>query len=174
MITPWGRRAPRSDVADRLPGARLNPVRAPDDLEHDLVGAGTDAVEAHVAPDPLHAVLLHVAGAAVDLDALVGHLDGDPRCVELGHRDLAHRVLAVLVPPGRGVDHLACGLDLGGHLGELVPDHLEAADGAPERGALLGVLERAVHAALSAGHAAGSPDQPLALELPHDVVEALA
>jgi len=33
----------------------------------------------------------------VDLDALVGDLDRDARGVELGHRDLAHRVLAVVM-----------------------------------------------------------------------------
>src|SRR4051795_3024670 len=91
----------------------LNAVRAPNDVEHDLVRPGTDAIQAHIPPDALHPVLLHVARAAVDLDALVRHLDRDPRRVELGHRDLADRVLAVLVAPGRGVDHLAGGLDLG-------------------------------------------------------------
>jgi hypothetical protein len=55
-----------------------------------------------VAPDALDAVLLHVAGAAVDLDALVGDLHGDPRGVQRGHRDLAHGVLAVGVAPGGG------------------------------------------------------------------------
>ena len=94
--------------------------------------------------------------------------------VQLRHRDLAHRVLAVLVAPGRHVDHLPRRLDLRRHLGELVADHLELADLAAERGALLRVLERAVEAALGAGDAAGGADQPLALELPHDVVEALA
>src|SRR5439155_10730789 len=53
----------------------LEAIRPPDDVEHDLVGAGADPVQAHVAPDALDAVLLHVAGAAVDLDALVGDLD---------------------------------------------------------------------------------------------------
>src|SRR3712207_7467282 len=41
---------------------------------------------------PLDPVFAHVAGAAVDLQALVEHLAGHPRRVELGHRDLAHRV----------------------------------------------------------------------------------
>ena len=72
------------------------------------------------------------------------------------------------------VDHLAGRLDLRGHVGELVPDRLELADRAAEGGAVGGVLERAVEAALGAGHAARGADQPLALELPHDVVEALA
>ena len=40
--------------------------------------------------------------------------------------------------------------------------------------ALLGVFERAVEAFLRARHAAGGADHALALELPHDVVEALA
>src|SRR5919205_3020291 len=127
-----GRMASRLHRASRR--GSLQPVRAPDHVEHDLVGAGADAVEAHVAPDALDAVLLHVARAAVDLDALVGDLDGDARGVELRHRDLAHRVLAVHEAPRRRVDHLARGLDLGRHLGELVARHLEAADGAAEGG----------------------------------------
>src|SRR3954467_1671796 len=119
---------------------RLDPVAAPYDVEHDLVGPGADPVQAHVAPDALDPVLAHVAGPAVDLDALVGDLDGDARGVQLGHRDLAHRVLAVGEAPGGRVHELAGGLDLGRHLGELVPGHLEPAAppaprGAPRRGA---------------------------------------
>jgi hypothetical protein len=55
-----------------------------------------------------------------------------------------------------------------------VPDHLEVADLAAERLALEGVLHRDVERPLRARDAARSADQPLALELPHDVVEALA
>ncbi len=44
----------------------------------------------------------------------------------------------------------------------------------PKACALHGVLQRHVEAVLGAGDAAGRADQPLALELPHDVVEALA
>src|SRR3954451_23314123 len=152
----------------------LEAIGPSDDVEHDLVGARADAVEAHVAPHALDAVLLHVAGAAVDLDALVGDLDGDPRRVQLGHRDLAHRVLAVLEAPRRDVDHLAGGLDLGRHLRELVADDLEVADLAAERLALQRELQGHLHAALGARDAARGADQPLALELPADVVEALA
>src|SRR5947209_10004033 len=94
--------------------------------------------------------------------------------MELGHRDLAHRVLAVLEAPRGRVDELPRGLDLRRHLGELVADDLEVPDRAAERLALLGVLEGAVEAALRARDAARGADQALALELPHDVVEALA
>ena len=58
--------------------AGLEPVAAADHLEHDLVGAGADAVEAGVAVGALDLVLLHVAVAAVDLDALVGDLLDHP------------------------------------------------------------------------------------------------
>jgi hypothetical protein len=55
-----------------------------------------------------------------------------------------------------------------------VPDDLELADLAAERGALLGVLQGLLEAVLRARDAARGADQALALELPHDVVEALA
>ena len=77
-------------------------------------------------------------------------------------------------PPRGRVDHLAGGLDLRRHLGELVARDLEVADRAAEGGPLLGVLERAIEHVLRAGDRAGCADQSLALELPHDVVEALA
>src|SRR5579875_2660369 len=152
----------------------LQPVGAADHIEHDLVGSRSDAVEAQIPPHALDSVLLHVPVAAVDLDALVGHLDGDPGGVQLGHRDLPHRIFAVLKAPGGGVDHLTGALDLGRHLSELVPDDLEAADRASEGGALLGVAQGPIEHVLGGGHRAGGADQALALQLPHDVVEALA
>src|SRR5829696_383864 len=138
----------RSASCSGVNGGTLEPVAAPDDVEHDLVGPGADPVEPHVAPRALDPVLAHVAGAAVDLQALVGHLARDPRGVQLGHRDLAHGVLAVREPPGRGVDELARGLDLRRHVGELVPDRLEGADAAAERLALRRVAERLVERVL--------------------------
>src|SRR5579875_704825 len=145
----------------------LQPVGAADHIEHDLVGSRSDAVEAQIPPHALDSVLLHVPVAAVDLDALVGHLDGDPGGVQLGHRDLPHRIFAVLKAPGGGVDHLTGALDLGRHLGELVPDDLEAADRASEGGALLGVAQGPIEHVLGGGHRAGGADQALALQLPH-------
>src|SRR6185312_3831740 len=88
---------------------RSEAVRAADHLEHDLVAAGPDPVQPQIAPGTLDPVLLHVAVPAVDLDALVGHLDGDPSRVQLGHGDLAHRIFAVLKAPCGRVDHLAGG-----------------------------------------------------------------
>src|SRR6187551_742073 len=144
----------------------LDPVGAADHLEHDLVRARADPVEAHVAVGALDLVLLHVAVAAVDLDALVGDLAGDARGVELALGDLADRVLAVGVAPGGRVGELPRRFDLGCHLGELVADHLEVADRAAEGFALLSVLEGAVEHALCARDGARAGDHPLALELP--------
>src|SRR5215211_8100084 len=153
---------------------RLKPVRAADHLEHDLVGACADAVQADVAIGALDLVLLHVAIATEDLDALVGDLAAHAGGHQLHHRDLAHRVLAIGVAPRGDVVELLRGLDLRRHVGELVTDGLEAADRAAERLALLGVLERPLEHALRARDAARGGDHPLGLELPGDVVEALA
>src|SRR6266480_7187073 len=74
VALPGGAGPPREDSPHpiRLSATRaLQAVRTADDVEHDLVRTGTDPIQAHVAPDPLDSVLLHVAGAAVDLDALV-------------------------------------------------------------------------------------------------------
>ena len=76
--------------------------------------------------------------------------------------------------PGGHVDHLARGLDLRRHLGELVADHLEVADLATEGLALERVLHRLLEDPLGAGDRTGGADETLALELPHDVEEALA
>src|SRR5258708_39004002 len=124
-----------------------------------------------VAPRAVAVVSLQGDGPAVDLDAVVGDLEADTRRGELGHGDLADRVLASLAAPRSGVDELARRLDLGRHLGKLVADDLEAADGASEGGPLLGVLEGAVEHLLSPGHGGSSADEALALELPHDVEE---
>ena len=70
----------RDEVAAQ-PG--LQPVAAADHLEHDLVGAGADPVQAAVAVGALDLVLLHVAVAAVDLDALVRDVADQPRGEEL-------------------------------------------------------------------------------------------
>src|SRR2546423_360340 len=100
--------------------ANLEPIRLADDVEHDLVGAGPDAVEADVAQHPFDPVLRHVARAAVDLDALVGHVPRRLGGEELGHRDLPHRVVTPGVGPGGAVDELLRRLQPGGHGGDLV------------------------------------------------------
>src|SRR5947209_12952240 len=104
----------------------------------------------------------------MDLDALVGDLDGDARREQLRLGDLAHRVLAVLEAPRRRVDERARRLDLRRHLGELVAHHLEVTDLPAEGLALERVLHRADEAVLLPGDASRRADQALALKLPAD------
>src|SRR3954470_12711624 len=115
-------------LSSRTPMARhdspwsdyLQSVRASDHVEHDLVGAGADPVQAQIAPRALDLVLAHVARPAVDLQAFVGHLAAHLGGVELGHRDPPRGFPAVGDPPRRRVAELAARLDLGRHRGELV------------------------------------------------------
>ena len=96
------------------------------------------------------------------------------RGVQLGHRDLAHRVLAVVEAPRRHVHELARRLDFRRHLGELVADHLELADASPNALRSFAYCERPFEAFCAPATLPRGADQALALELPHDVVEALA
>src|SRR5690606_950627 len=65
---------PRYGSETQIPG---------DEHLHDLVRAGPDLRHAGVAPGAGHAVLVHVAVAAVDLDAVVEHLALDLRAPPL-------------------------------------------------------------------------------------------
>src|SRR5262245_48595649 len=136
---PAPRRAPprrparaRSRVRDRWTRPSRSPPCPPrvrpwsephllgDDLLHDLGGAAADGHEAIVAEEPLDGVLAHVAVAAVELHAVVGHALGHVRGEELHHGDLAHRVLVALELDRTSVGEPAPGLDQRGELGELV------------------------------------------------------
>src|SRR5438552_2096082 len=75
-------------------GGSLQAERLAEDLAHDLVRAAADRAEARVARHALDLVLLHVAGAAVDLQARVHHVEAGPLRDQLGHRDLLDGVLA--------------------------------------------------------------------------------
>src|SRR5215212_5913803 len=115
----WSRwltaRSPRfaSNSGSLILALRSQSVAAADHFEHDLVGAGTDAVQPHVAVGALDLVFLHIAIAAHYLDALVGDLAGHARREQLHLGDLADRVFTVGVPPRDHVVELLRGLDLG-------------------------------------------------------------
>jgi hypothetical protein len=67
---------------------------ARDDVLLDLRGALVDLGDLGVAVEPLDVEVVDVAGPAVDLDRLVGDVDGDPGGLLLGHRG-QHRQLVV-------------------------------------------------------------------------------
>src|SRR4051812_21905431 len=98
-----------------------------EDLAHDLVGAAADRAQPRVAGHALDLVLLHVAGAAVDLQAGVHDVEAGALRGELGHRDLLDGVaLGRHEAPQRVVGHDPRHVDRRGHVGELVAQRLEA------------------------------------------------
>src|SRR5438445_235661 len=81
----------------------------------------------------LDPVLPHVARAPVYLKALVHQLERRTLRQQLGHRDLADRLLAGDEAPQRVVGHAAAAIRRRGQVDELVADRLVARERAPER-----------------------------------------
>src|SRR5208282_4014754 len=114
-----------------------------DDLVLDLAGALEDRQHARVAPEALRLELHRVSVAAMHLHRLardpLGHLGGE----RLGQSGLVVASLASVFFGGGEVAKLPRGLDLDGHVRQLVPDHLEVADRLAELLAVLRILDRA-------------------------------
>src|SRR3954471_15300181 len=108
----------------------------------DLRGALADQQQRRVAVEALDLVLLRVAVAAVDaealLDALLAGLGGE----QLGHPGLEVGALAGVLHPRRFAGDEAGGLDLRRHVGELELDRLVLGDRLAEGFALLAIAER--------------------------------
>ncbi len=118
----------------------------------DFVGAFEDSVDAGVAIEALHRVVLMVAVAAMDLDGFVGHEAQCLRAENLGERafhgelfdrgeqrPLLHQILDVAHD---AVGHRLIDEHARGHLRQFVLDQPELANRLPERLALAGVAKR--------------------------------
>src|ERR1700742_4057808 len=106
--------APRFSMT--TPGS--GPERPCDDHLLDLVGALADGQDLRVAVEAADRILLDVAVAAVDLDGLVGRLDGQAAGLQLGLRGGQTEGLARVLEHGGLVDEQPRGLDLGRDVGE--------------------------------------------------------
>ena len=99
----------------------------------------TSSVPPPIGPEPrvarhaLDLVLAHVARPAVQLQAGVHDVEGGALGGELGHRDLAHGVLAGGEAPQRVVGHAAARVGGGGELDEPVAHGLVAGRAAGRR-----------------------------------------
>src|SRR5271166_1736851 len=155
------------------PAGALQSERAPEDLAHDLVAAAADRPQARVAGGALDEVLAHVAGAAMDLQAVVHQLEGGPLGEQLGHRDLLQGLLAGDEAAQCVIGHAAARVDAGGEVCELVADGLVAGQRAPEGRALPGELDGALPGDLHGPDRAEGHRQALPLEVGHDQLEAL-
>src|SRR5512140_2290611 len=145
-----------------------------DDDLHDLRRAGEDRLDAGVAVGTAHRVRLHVAVAAVELQA-----EGEVALAHLGDPPLRHARLfddrgPLDVLGDQAVDEDATELDLGRDLDQLELRVLELAERLAERGALLRVLDRVLEDDLGGRLGADRAHQALLLQLLHQVVEAAA
>src|SRR3954468_15001612 len=140
---PW-LHPPPGGGSSRARRSRLESDHLAEDLLHDLVGAAPDGPEARVARHALDLVLAHVARSAVQLQAGVHDLEGGALGGQLGHRHLAHGILAGGEAAQRVVGHAAAGVRGGGELDEPVAHGLVTGERAPEGTALAGEGERAL------------------------------
>ena len=94
--------------------------------------------------------------------------------VELGHRGLERVRPALVLEEARAPHEHARGVRLQHHVGDHRLDQLEARDRPAELLALLGVLDRLLHAALADAHAAGGDRVAPRVERRHRDFEAVA
>src|ERR1700682_2047910 len=110
----------RSDVNGPListPLAVVQTKTATDDLLHDLGRAGVDAADAGIGIEAADFVLIHVAGAAVQLQAFVDHPAFDLGGVELGRGSGLGRQFPLHALHDAVVDQGPAGVDAGTHIG---------------------------------------------------------
>src|SRR4051794_35218137 len=140
----------------------------------DLRGALADQEQRRVAVEALDLVLLRVAVAAVDAEALLDALLAGLRGEQLGHAGLEVRARAGVLHPRGLAGYEAGGLDLGRHIGELELDRLMLGDRLAEGLALLAVAQGELEGALGDADAAGGDIDATDLERVHHLHEALA
>src|SRR6185437_4978630 len=132
-----------------------------------------DQQQRRVAIDALDLVLLGVAVATVDAQALLGAEAARLRGEQLRHAGLHVRALAGVLHRCGTAHEQPRGVDLGGHVGELELDRLVLGDRLAERLALLGVFHGQLERALGEPHAARRDVDPAEVERVHHLHEAL-
>src|SRR5580658_308151 len=111
-----------------------------DNLLHDFRSPGADGVQPQIAPIAADGVFGGVAETAENLHAVVTQALRQLGCVQLGHGDLANRLLPAISQVERAVDQPAGGLHVGTVFGKLMAPDLITAHGIPECLTLLAVL----------------------------------
>ena len=140
----------------------------------DLVGAFINRGDLRLPVGPLHIHTLHEAGAAIDLERVVGDFQRDVGGVHLGHGGF-HAVGGVrLLQLGGGVHQEPGAAELGGHVGDLKGDGLLEADGLAELDALLGVGHGGVIGPLGDAQRLGRDTDAAAVQGGHGDLEAVA
>ena len=132
-------------------------------------------MDPQVTDDAFDVVVGEVAIAAVDLQGVVGDLEGGVGDEAFGHGAPAGRVRGLAVESAGGfVEHDAGGLKFGFHVGQLELDALEIGDGLAELLAVLRVSDGLVERELGAAEGAGGDVEAPAIEAGHREAEAVA
>src|SRR5205085_14590 len=139
----------------------------------DLRGPLADQKQRRVAIEALDLVLLGVAVAAVDAQALLHAEVPRLRGEELGHPSLEVGALARILQAAGAQRQQPRGLDLRRHVGELELDRLVFGDRLAERFSLLGVAQRQLQRALGDTYAARGHVDAAHLQGVHHLGEAL-
>src|SRR5438128_6216062 len=123
-----------------------------DDVPLNLARAVPDAVDARIPPHTLQGKLAHQSHATENLDRAVGdarnHFGGE----ELGLRDLAICMYALVETPRGGQREVVRRVDLRDHVGELERHPLEFADGTAELASARCVVEGEVESPTRLAH----------------------
>src|SRR5580700_3520228 len=114
----------------------------------DLAGAFANGAQLDVAIELFDRIVLGETVTAVDLHRLVGGAHRNFGSKQFGHGRLLGDALPVILHPTGAIREQARGVDLSGHVGELVLNGLKLRDGPAELDALLGVFERSLISAL--------------------------
>src|SRR5919106_1603791 len=148
---------------------------AGNDQLHDLVGTFEDLVDTDIPEIPLDLVILDVSIAAVQLQGIIAHFEGNIGRETFGHCAGDGRIPRLGIELASGsVDHQPRRLQLGRHLREAELQGLEIRQSLPE----LPALEEVRAGPLEAG--AGGPEgarpsiDPPAIQPPHGDLESLA
>ena len=157
------------------PGCRLGLQQPPrDDFFHDFGGAAVDAHHPRIRPEARDRVFGHVAVAAKQLQAGIGHAAKHFGGVQLQGTGGFGRELAALVGGDAGVQKSLRSGHFGGALGQGEAGVLELGQRLAKGLALLHVAQRGVEGTLGPVHGLHADDQALAWQLAHHLREALA
>src|SRR5688572_30088846 len=125
-----------------------------DDQALDFAGALADGAQLDVTEEFLGRVVFDESVPAVNLHRLFGGPDGNLARVQLGHGRLAPGAHdALVLEPGGPIGEQPCGLNAGGHVGQLPLDGLKTRDGLAKLPALFRIPQRRLVRAL------GQPDR---------------
>src|SRR6187551_766557 len=140
----------------------------------DLRGPLADQEQRRVAVEALDLVLLRVAVATVDAEALLDALLAGLRGEQLRHPRLQVGALTGVLHPRRFTGDKSGRLDLGRHVGELELDRLVLGDRLAEGLALLAVAEGQLQRPLGDADTARGDVYPADLERVHHLHETLS